>query len=192
MHGCSLNTNRSQTALDLPRPQERDRERSDPAPSSNASSRSSSLFSKIPEISMDINLSYLSCNDNAANRSPSRNSSIVDHDQGAENATSQSRNFHVKNERNTKNPKVANHQKRSDSDVGRAMLVIVIVIVLCYIPILVEDLLRDITNIKNVVLDCVARILILINASCNAIILTVFSTDIRNLAKRLCSIKGYH
>ena len=179
---CSLSTNRNETAHDLPGPQERNSERSDPAPSSNASSRSSSLFSEIPERSMDINLSF---NDNAAEYLPSRNSRIVDHDQGAEDATSQSRNFHVENERNTKNAKESNYQKKSDSDVGRAMLFIVMVIVLCYVPTLVEGLLR-VQNIENTVLDYVARILILINASCNAIILTVFSRDVRNLAKTLC------
>ena len=182
MHGCFLGTNRSETALDLGGPQERNSERNDSVSPSNASSRSNSLFREIPERSLDIHLSF---SYDAAKDLPSRNSSITDHDQEAQDATSQRTDFHVKNERKTKNPKDTNHQKRSDSDVGRAMLFIVMVIVICYIPTLVEGLLR-VQNIEDAVLDYVARILILINASCNAIILTVFSTDVRNLAKTLC------
>ena len=64
------------------------------------------------------------------------------------------------------------------------MLFIVVVMVLCYIPIAAEGLVRT-QNTDSTVLEHFAMILLLANSSCNAIILTVFSREVRNLAKRL-------
>ena len=143
--------------------------------------RSKSLSNEVPERSMEINTSS---NDDAMKYSPRRNSSMPCQDHGNQQVASQIKEISNKAEKTRKNRTDTNNPRTTDSDIGRAMLFIVVIIMLCYIPIAAEGMLLT-QNTDSTVLEHVAMILLLANSSCNAIILTVFCKDVRNLAKRL-------
>ena len=182
--GCSTDgnsdgRNRYQNAFYSTRSQGRNNTRSNLVEISKASLRNSSLLHEMQERSIKLNV----CTNDVAITSCG-NSSMADNDHGNQDGASQCRNIHAKSEKTTRNSNDASNRKKNDRDIGRAMLLIVMVIIVCYIPTLVEGLLR-VQNVENVILDHLARILLLANGSCNAIILTVFSRDIRNFAKTL-------
>ena len=171
----------SQTTLHSYGRDERNSERNQLAVPGKVSLGGSSYSNEIPERSIEFNLSF---NDLAMKCVPGRNNNKTDKDQGDQDTTSQNRDAHAKAEKRMKNPKDANHRKRNDNDIGRAMLFITMALISCYVPTVAEDvLLRQ--KVESVVLDHFAMLLLLANSSCNALILTVFSRDIRNLAKSL-------
>ena len=161
----------SQTTLHSYGRDERNSERNQLAVPGKVSLGGSSYSNEIPERSMEINLSFSNV---AMKCVPCRNNYT----------TNQCRDALAKVEKKMKNPKDANHRKRNDNDIGRAMLFITMALISCYVPIVVANSLL-MQNIKSVVLDHFAMLLLPANATCNAIILTVFSRDIRNLAKSL-------
>ena len=171
IHGSSRGRSTSQTTLHSFGCHERNSERNQLAVSGKVSLGSNSLSNETPERSMEIKPSV---NDVARKCVPSKNNNTVD----------QSRNPRVKAETKMNNPKDPNHRRRNDNEVGRAMLFITMAMISCYVPIVVDNLLL-MQNIESAVLDHFAMLLLPANATCNAIILTVFSRDIRNLAKRL-------
>ena len=172
---------RCKNAFHLIEAQERNNEANQPPVLSIASSKRSNQLNEIPQRSVENNPSK---NDGASTCLHSGNNKMADQDHGDQNIVSESTAVHIKTEKNRKNLNNKNHQRANDNDIGRAMLFIAMTITLCYIPICVEGLLQ-LQNIENVVLDHLAMILLLINSSCNAVILTVFSREIRNLAKTL-------
>ena len=181
IQGTSRGKGRRQTEPQSLRSQKRNSERNQLAVPGKSSSGSSTLSNELPERSMDI---ILSINDAALKCIPSRNSNMADHNQGGLDAASHSSCISTKAERTMKNSKDPNHRRRNDNEVGRAMLFITMAMISCYVPIVADDLLR-MRKADNTVLEHFAKLLLLANATCNAIILTVFSRDIRNLAKRL-------
>ena len=181
VQGSSRDERNSQTTLLSPGSQGSNSERDQQAVPGKVSLGNSSPSNEILEKSIEIKPSS---KDVANKNVPGRKNGITDHNQGDQYAISQSRDAYSKAEKNTKNPKDTNHRKRNDNDVGRAMLFITMAILLCYVPIVAEDSLRT-QNTDSTVLEHLATLLLLANSSCNAIILTVFSKDVRNLAKRL-------
>ena len=181
MHGSSRGNSNGQPMLQSPGSQEGNRERSQLAVPGKTSLAGSSFSNKIPARFMEIKPSF---NDEAVKYVRGIKNGVADHNQGDQDAASQSRDAHTKAEMKMKNPKDTNHRKRNDNDVGRAMLFITLALLLCYVPIVAEDSLR-MQKANSVVLEHLATLLLLANSSCNAIILTVFSKDVRNLAKRL-------
>ena len=161
----------SQTTLHSYGCDERNIERNQLTVPGKVSLGGSSYSNEIPERSMEINLSFSNV---AMKCVPCRNNYT----------TNQCRDTLAKVEEKMKNPKDVNHRKRNDNDIGRAMLFITMALISCYVPIVVANSLL-MQNIKCVVLDHFAMLLLPANATCNAIILTVFSRDIRNLAKSL-------
>ena len=181
IQGTSRGKGRRQTNPQSLRSQERNSERNQLAVPGKSSSGSSTPLSELPERSLEIILSFY---DVALKCIPSRNNNMADHDQGGQDTASHSRHISTKAERTTKNPEATIHPKRNDNDVGRAMLFITMAMISCYVPIVADDLLR-MRKADSTVLEHFAKLLLLANATCNAIILTVFSKDIRTLAKRL-------
>ena len=181
MHESTRGNSDRQTMLQPPGSQEGNSERSQLAVPGKASLASSSFSNEIPAKSMEIK-PY--SNDVAGKYVPGIKNGVADHNHGDQDAASQSRDAHTKAKMKTKNPKDTNHRKRNDNDVGRAMLFITMALLLCYVPIVAEDLLQT-QKADSAVLKHLATLLLLANSSCNAIILMVFSKDVRNLAKRL-------
>ena len=181
IYESSRSKSHSQTTLQSPGSHERNSKRNQLAVPGKVTLGGSSHSNEIPERSMEINLSF---SDVAMKSVPRSNNDMADQSQGDQDTTSQSRHAHAKAEKRMKNPKEASHRKRKDSDVGKAMLFITMAMISCYVPIVAEDVLL-MQKIESVVLDHFAMLLLLANSSCNAIILTVFSRDIRNLAKGL-------
>ena len=173
-HGGS----RCQNAFHLIGAQERNNEINQPQGFSIASSKRSKQLNEMPERSIENNASK---NDGACTCLHSGNNKMADQGHGDQNIASESTAVHIKTEKNRKNLNNKNHRRANENDIGRAMLFIAMTITLCYIPICVEGLLQ-LQNVENAVLDHLAMILLLINSSCNAVILTVFSREIRNLA----------
>ena len=180
IHESSRDKITSQTTLQSPGFQKRNSEQNQLALPGKASLASSSLSTELPERSKETHLSF---SDVAMRRFPSRSNNMFDHSQGDQDAANRSIDISTKDEKKRKNPKDTSHRKRNDNEIGRAMLFITMAMTSCYVPIVVDNLLL-MQNIKSVVLDHFAMLLLLANSSCNAIILTVFSRDIRNLAKR--------
>ena len=181
IHGSSRGKGRRQITLQSSGSQEKISERSQLAVPGKISLGRSSFSNELPERSIEVILSF---NDVAMNCAPSMNNNMADHNQGDQDAAGQSRDISTKIEKTTKNQKATNHGKRNDNDIGKAMLFITMVMISCYVPIVADDLLR-MRKVDNTVLEHFAMLLLLANATCNAVILTVFSKDIRNLAKRL-------
>ena len=115
---------------------------------------------------------------------PGRDDNMADYKEGDQDVATEDRGIHTTTKTITKNSNIMVHGKRNDNDIGRAMLYITITMVLCYVPIFVRGFL-EFHQVRNYVLDVISIILLLSNSSCNAIILTVFSREIRNLAKSL-------
>ena len=181
IHGSSRGRSTSQTTLHSFGCHERNSERNQLAVRGKVSLGNNSLSNEIPERSKEIKPSV---NDEVMKCVSSWNNNMADYGQGDRQAGSQSRNPCVKAETKMNNPKDPNHRRRNDNEVGRAMLFITMAMISCYVPIVVDNLLL-MQNIKSFVLDHFAMLLLLANSSCNAIVLTVFSRDIRNLAKRM-------
>ena len=173
--------NRCQNAFHLIGAQERNNEINLPTIPNIAFSKRGNQLIEVPEGSIENNQSK---NDGATKCLYSGKNKIADQGHGEQNIASENTDVHIKTEKNRKNPNNKNHRKSNDNDIGRAMLFIAMTIMVCYIPICVEGLLRF-QNIDNAVLDHFSIILLLINSSCNAVILTVFSREIRNFAKAL-------
>ena len=145
------------------------------------SSNGSMRLDEVPEELIENNRS--SKDDNSSGIR-SKHEKMTDYDNGDQNAASQSREIQNKTEKKTKCLNVKTHRKNDDNDVGKAMLFITVTMTLCYIPICVSGSLNFL-NVGSTFFDHLAMILLLINSSCNAIILTVFSREMRSLAKTL-------
>ena len=183
INGSSDERSNCQEVFPLTVSQEQNTDRNHPNILSKVYIGISSLLNEMHGRSIEANLftnnAAIECIHNGRN-------SIIDHEYGHQDVASDSREIHCKPEKQVKKLKATtSHRKRKYNEIGRAMLLIVMVIVICYIPTLVEGLLW-LQNIGNVVLDYVARISILINASCNAIILTGFSRDMK-VSQRHCA-----
>ena len=82
--------------------------------------------------------------------------------------------------------------KGSERDAGKAMLVITLVLICCYMPMFIQGFLSLFNLASSHVLGTVAMLLLIVNSSLNAIILTIFSREIRSLAKSLFKICCNH
>ena len=160
--------------------QKRNLERYGVAGLGKSSAIANTSMNEIPERSLASNLSN---NDVYGKCLPKGNCKITDYD-GNQTIVIQSRDVHSTSIMSKKISNGLTYQKKNDNDIGRAMLYITMVMVLCYAPIFVRGFL-EFHQVKNEVLDSMSGILLLANSSCNAIILTVFSREIRNLAKSL-------
>ena len=182
MNRSSYEKNRYHTVYLLTGFQEGSNGRNNPNALSRASPLGcSSLFNEGQGRSTEANLFT---NNTATECLPNGRDSMADRDHGHEDVAGESCNIHTKAEKTVKNVKSTIHQKKKDNDVGRAMLLIVVTMVLSYTPTLVEGLLR-MQKVNSTVLNHFSMISLLANASCNAIILIVFSRDVGNLAKTL-------
>ena len=161
--------------------QKRHLERYDGAAVGKNSAITNTCINEIPERSMACNLSI---NYDYGKRLPKGNCKKTGFD-GNHNIVIQSGDVHCTANTSKKSSNGMIHRKRNDNDIGRAMLFITITMVLFYVPIFVKGFL-EFHQVRNYVLGVISIILLLANSSCNAIILTVFSREIRNLAKCLC------
>ena len=143
------------------------------------SSNGSKQLDEVPERSIESNISS---KDDNSTRIRCEIDKMTEHDDSDRNVASQGRDIHFKAEKKTKNLNNMIHRKINDNDVGKAMLFITVTVTICYIPICVSGLLNFL-EVKSTFFYLLAMILLLINSSCNAIILTVFSRELRNLAK---------
>ena len=141
----------------------------------------SNLFNELQGRAREANLF---ANNAATECFPDGRGSMADRVHGHQDVVRESRDIHTKAEKKVKNLNDRIHRKGKDNDIGKAMLLIVVVMLLGYTPTLVDGLLR-VQNVDSIMLDHFSMITLLANSSCNAIILTAFSRDIRNLAKGL-------
>ena len=115
---------------------------------------------------------------------PERDDKMIVYTQGDQDVVKQIKSVHTAAKTTTNSSNIMINRRRNDNDIGSAMLYITMVMVLCYVPIFVMTFLQ-LHQIKNDVLELISIILLLTNSSCNAIILTFFSREIRSLVNCL-------
>ena len=145
-----------------------------PSAHGKASSENDKWLTEIPEKSTQNNT-----------RSLRRGSiNMADDDVSTHGAVIQSKVIRFKDEKSVNDSNDVTYRNRTDNDVGKAMLLITLALILFYLPMFIEGMLLF-CNVKSGLFHNIAVSLIAINSSSNAIILTIFSKDIRNIAKSL-------
>ena len=109
---------------------------------------------------------------------------MVDHDADTHGAVLPNKTIHIKVETNASNLSDVTHRDRTDNDIGKAMLLITFALILFYFPMFIEGTLLF-CGINSGSFGIIALAFFTINSSNNAIILTIFSRGIRNVAKSL-------
>ena len=103
---------------------------------------------------------------------------------GTHGAIIQIKAIRFKDETNASDSNGVTHPKRFDNDNGKAMLLITFTLILCYFPMFVVGILLfcgiDVDFAKTI-----ASAFLLLSSTSNAVILTMFSREIRSVAKSL-------
>ena len=177
--GSSRGKNRCQNAFCMIVAQERNNGKSHQNFLSPANSKSNNLLNAIPERCIENNQSD---NDYVTKCLHSEKNNLGDCDHGHQAAIVQSTANCVKAEAMRTDKRDINLPTRKDTDVGRAMLFVALALVFCYLPISVQGFIQYL-KVRTIAFSELAMMLLLANSSCNAVILTIFSRDIRNFAK---------
>ena len=177
--GRSRGKTRYQNALRMVVAQERSNTRCHLVVISQANPKSTNLLNAIPERCIESNPSNTYC---ATKCLPGGKNSMdnCDHDHRA--AVVQSTTNYAKAEAMRTDRRDKNLPARKDTDVGRAMLLVALALVFCYLPISVQGFIQYM-KVRTIAFSELAMMLLLANSSCNAVILTIFSRDIRNFAR---------
>ena len=109
---------------------------------------------------------------------------MADHDAGTHGAVLPNKTIHIKAETSASNSNDATHSNRTDNDVAKAMLLITFALILFYFPMFIEGIFLF-CGVNSGLFRRIAFALVTINSSNNAIILIIFSREVRNVAKSL-------
>ena len=110
----------------------------------------------------------------------------ITRDGGVNNPQAVARNDSARTEATKADMNNSRQGKGSENEIGKAMLFITIMIVVCFMPFLVLFFLKFAKVEIPYSVNSISWLLLRSNGSINAIILVIFSREIRGLAKTLC------
>ena len=152
-----------------------------PSALGKSSSENEKWLNHIPQKSTQNNSPNNEDNTRSLNR---RSGKVADDNVSTHGAVIQSKVIYFKDETSTSDSNDVTHRNKTDSDIGKAMLLITFALILFYFPMFIEGILLF-CDVNSGLFHEIAVAFIFINSSSNAVILTIFSSEIRNVAKSL-------